>query len=94
MQSALEKMWPYIDEAFKPAAYETALLKDSVSVDLSSIKDQFYTELSALIDQATLTKPDHAYMQYGGKKGNHSEHLGFILTELQFLQRAYPGQKW
>jgi len=94
MQSALEKMWPYIDEAFKPAAYETALLKDNVSVDLPSIKDQFYTELSALIDQATLTKPDHAYMQYGGKKGNHSEHLGFILTELQFLQRAYPGQKW
>lgn len=94
MRAAVDKLWPYIDEAFKPAAFETDLLVDNISVDLAKIKDSFYTEISQLIENATLVKPDHSYMLYGGKKGNHTEHMGFILTELQFLQRAYPGQTW
>jgi ring-1,2-phenylacetyl-CoA epoxidase subunit PaaC len=94
MQVGVDKLWPYIDEAFKPASYETDLLEKNIAVDLSTIKEPFYAEITELIERATLKKPEHNYMQYGGKDGNHTEHLGFILSDLQFLQRAYPGQEW
>ena len=61
---------------------------------MASIKNETLNGIQAKISEATLRIPDDTVMQSGGKSGRHTEHMGFILTELQYLQRAYPGCEW
>ncbi|MEO8111294.1 MAG: 1,2-phenylacetyl-CoA epoxidase subunit PaaC [Ginsengibacter sp.] len=93
---ALEELWPYTGEMFEPAAYEVIAVKEQVGVDVSKLKNDWQRKVSEVFQHATLVYPgkESTWMQTGGKKGIHTEHLGFILAEMQFLQRAYPGCKW
>jgi ring-1,2-phenylacetyl-CoA epoxidase subunit PaaC len=93
---ALEEIWSYTGEMFEPTSYETALLENSISVNVSDIKDDWNKKTRHVLEEATLAYPDdkNTWMQTGGKNGIHSEHLGYILAEMQFLQRAYPGCEW
>jgi ring-1,2-phenylacetyl-CoA epoxidase subunit PaaC len=89
MKKAVDQLWMYTGELFMPAHYEV-----SAGADISILKDQWTEKIKSVFDEATLTVPEKAFMQSGGKDGRHTEHLGFILTELQYLQRAYPGAEW
>ena len=96
MEMALEELWPYTGEMFEACSYENLLIENRISVDVSEIKNDWETKITSILREATLSRPgsENVWMQKGGKSGIHSEHLGFILAEMQFLQRAYPGCEW
>lgn len=87
IKQAIEDIWPYAFEMFMPASYE-------VDVNLSNIQSQWLQQVAKVFDEATLQVPKNVFMHSGGKNGTHTEHLGFILTDLQYLQRTYPGANW
>lgn len=89
MLEALDALWNYSGEMFMPAAYETAL-----AVDFTALKNTWTEKVAAVLQEATLPMPQNTFMHSGGKDGRHTEHLGFILTELQYMQRAYPNCEW
>ncbi|HSN08566.1 MAG TPA: 1,2-phenylacetyl-CoA epoxidase subunit PaaC, partial [Hanamia sp.] len=93
IEKAIEDLWPYTGEMLVPADFETDL-KISVSVDVSSIKNDWLEKVTSVFKEATLEVPGESWMQSGGKNGVHTEHLGYILAEMQFMQRAYPGLEW
>lgn len=99
MLKAIDELWIYTGELFMPAVYETAAVKDGVAVDLSALKNEWDRKVNEIFGEATLPSPleegqGPKWMQTGGKEGLHTEHLGFILAEMQFMQRAYPGNEW
>ncbi len=89
MLEALDALWNYSGEMFMPAAYETAL-----AVDFTALKNTWTEKVAVVLQEATLPMPQNTFMHSGGKDGRHTEHLGFILTELQYMQRAYPNCEW
>lgn len=94
MKKALEELWPFTGEIFEAAAFEKAAAEAGYGVDPATLKDAWMEKVTDIFTQATLTVPAQGWMQSGGKEGKHSEHLGFILAEMQFLQRAYPNAQW
>jgi ring-1,2-phenylacetyl-CoA epoxidase subunit PaaC len=93
-QDALNELWPYAGELFEVDAVERALIEAGVAADPQGVRTAWQTTLDQVIVEATLVRPRDGFMQTGGRVGRHSEHLGHILADLQFLQRAYPGAKW
>lgn len=91
---ATEELWPYVDELFIPADYETRLLDDNISVDVSSLKTKWAQKTAEIFSEAGLPLPEKVFPQQGGKQGMHTEQLGYMLAEMQFLQRAYPNSVW
>jgi len=89
MLSAIDELWRYTGELFMPADYEKA-----DGPDVSLLKDDWMKKLTSVFEEATLPVPEKVFMQTGGKNGVHTEHLGYILTELQYIQRAYPNATW
>lgn len=87
MLNAIEELWRYTGELFMPAEYETM-------IDTAALKESWLNKVKEIFSEATLTLPEKIFMQTGGKEGKHTEHLGYILTELQYMQRAYPGCEW
>lgn len=88
MLKALAYLWPYTGEFFMPANYEKDML------DVSLLEDEWKQKVAAVLSEATLPFPEAVYMHSGGKQGTHTEHMGFILSDLQYLQRTYPGSTW
>lgn len=93
MERSLDDLWMYTGELFFPADYEQALLPVDIAVDLTTIRPLWEKRVRQILSQATLTPPG-AVMQKGGKQGRHTEQLGYLLAEMQFLQRAYPACEW
>jgi ring-1,2-phenylacetyl-CoA epoxidase subunit PaaC len=93
MTSAISQLWPYTGEMFIASGFEVDLEK-KISVDVSDIKNAWTEKIKSILEKATLSLPADDWMQTGGKNGRHTEHLGFILAEMQFMQRAYPGLEW
>lgn len=89
MLNAINALWMYTGEMFELTDYETAFVQN-----IDDIKEAWLQKVSGVFSEATLTVPENVFMQTGGKNGVHTEHLGFILTELQYLQRTYPGCEW
>jgi len=94
MQTALNELWMFSGELVKADEVDQLMLEAGIGADLDKIAALRKERIDDVLAQATLQKPDNDWMQEGGKQGRHSEHLGFILTELQFMQRAYPNMKW
>ncbi|MGC1498264.1 MAG: 1,2-phenylacetyl-CoA epoxidase subunit PaaC [Sulfitobacter sp.] len=95
MQKALTLLWPYVGELFTPDAVDTAMAEAGIAPDLTELRATFDTHVGAVMAKATLTIPDSTFAHKGGKSGfQHSEHLGHMLTQMQWLQRAYPGASW
>lgn len=97
MQKALIKHWDYIGEMFDICPYEKEMLVNRVAVDVNSLKTNWTEQVAKVINEATLAYPlqsDTGWHQRGGKIGLHTEHLGFILAEMQYLQKTYPGAEW
>lgn len=93
-QAALDELWPYTGELFEADAAERAMIEAGVAVDPASLKETWDRTLDAILAEATLTRPTGTWMQRGGRQGRHTEHLGYILAELQYLQRAHPEATW
>jgi ring-1,2-phenylacetyl-CoA epoxidase subunit PaaC len=95
MQTALDLLWPYVGEMFTPDAVDAEMAKAGIAPDPASLRAGFDTDVAAVMERATLRIPDTGFAHKGGKSGvQHSEHLGHILTQMQWLQRAYPGAAW
>ncbi len=94
MLKAMDELWMYTGELFMNAKYEPRIIKKEITVDLDLIKPEWEEKVKEILAEATLSYPDKVFMQKGGKEGNHTENLGYILAELQFMQRAYPGSEW
>jgi ring-1,2-phenylacetyl-CoA epoxidase subunit PaaC len=73
---------------------ERALIDAGIAVDPASLKSQWSKIVNGVAAEATLTLPSNDWMQQGGRIGHHSEHLGHLLSELQSLQRSFPGATW
>ncbi|HEY4147769.1 MAG TPA: 1,2-phenylacetyl-CoA epoxidase subunit PaaC [Chitinophagaceae bacterium] len=91
---ALANLWPYTGELTIAAPYEQSLAVAAIGVDPSSFKNEWLHKISEVLKEATLPLPPDGWMQTGGKEGKHTEHLGYVLAEMQYLQRAYPGAEW
>lgn len=94
MQEAIDDLWRYTDELFYLTDAEKEVIKEGIGIDVSSFKEEYYKEVSELLTEATLTEPENKYFTKGGKEGVHTEHLGYILAELQYMQRTYPNMNW
>lgn len=95
MQAAVDNIWTYTGELTIPTSVEKQLASEGIIPDITSLKDAWQEKVSSILAEATLTMPAQgSWMQTGGKLGTHTEHLGFMLAEMQYLQRTYPGLKW
>ncbi len=93
-ERALAALWPYTTELFLPDDVDRGMADAGIGVDPSTVHATWLEGVSATLDRATLPMPAPSAMRTGGKFGLHSEHLGFLLAEMQFLQRAYPNGSW
>ncbi len=95
MQTALDALWPYVGEMFTDDATDTAMAAAGIAPLPSTLRAAWDTQMTDILTQATLTRPDGDFAHQGGKNGaQHSEHLGHMLSQMQWLQRAYPGATW
>lgn len=94
MQTAVDELWPYTGELCTPDEIDHEMKEKGIGVDLEKIKPLWQAKVEEILAMATLTKPESTWMQKGGKQGKHTEHLGYILAEMQHLQRTYPGAEW
>lgn len=94
MEEALEDLIMYTGELFGNDATTEAAIAGGYGVDTAALKDEWRQMVLQVLGEATLELPEAGYMQKGGRDGVHTEHLGHILSELQYMQRAYPGLTW
>jgi ring-1,2-phenylacetyl-CoA epoxidase subunit PaaC len=94
IQDAFDELWAYASELFETSDGELALLGEGVSVDRRELHGAWERTVSTVLEEATLQRPDDSRSIRGGRQGIHTEHLGQLLAEMQFLQRAYPGLEW
>jgi ring-1,2-phenylacetyl-CoA epoxidase subunit PaaC len=99
MEKALDELWPFTGELFQADANGRELVEKGIGADLSRIRPKWTEKVKEVFAEATLVCPDGendkaTWMQTGGREGRHTEHLGYLLAEMQFLQRAYPGCEW
>lgn len=94
MQEAIDGLWPFTDELFHLTDADKQMVEEDIGVDVSTLKEAYYKKVSEVLTEATLSVPEEKYFQKGGKQGIHSEHMGFILADLQYMQRTYPNMKW
>jgi len=93
-QYALDTLWRYTHELFFENEVDQALQAENIAPSLAPIRAEWEKTVNAVLEEATLTIPQNGWKQQGGRTGLHSENLGYILAELQYMQRAYPGNKW
>jgi len=94
IQNSLNNLWRYTDELFYVDASDEVLTKAGIVPDLSDLKSLWLKEVNTVLELATLQIPTNNWQFEGGRKGVHSEHMGYLLSELQFMQRVYPNMEW
>lgn len=94
VRTAIDLLWSYTGEMFEMDAVDQAMARSGAGTDLSRLREPWLAHVARILGEATVPMPQSGWMQRGGKRGIHSEHLGYLLAELQFLQRAYPGATW
>jgi ring-1,2-phenylacetyl-CoA epoxidase subunit PaaC len=94
MQRAIDDLWVYTGELFEMDEIDRTLLTQGLAVDLAALRQPWSEHVGRTLEEATLEQPKQGWAQRGGKRGVHSEHLGYLLAEMQFLQRAYPNAMW
>lgn len=94
MQNALDELWKYSSEIFYEDTVDQELTEKGVLPDMTGLKEEWEETVNHVFAEATLQIPTNNWKQEGGRKGLHTEHLGYILAELQYMQRAYPGMQW
>jgi ring-1,2-phenylacetyl-CoA epoxidase subunit PaaC len=93
-QGALDELYAYSNELFESDEIERALIEAGIAADPAGLRGEWDRTTGRVFAEATLKTPPQSFGQTGGRKGRHSEHLGYILADMQFLQRTYPGAQW
>jgi ring-1,2-phenylacetyl-CoA epoxidase subunit PaaC len=93
-QTAIDDLWAFTGEMFHADDSERALIDAGIAVDPAMLHSQWRKTISDVVNEATLALPKSEWMQQGGREGRHSEHLGHLLSELQSMQRTFPGAIW
>lgn len=94
VQESVNLLSRYIDEMFYQDEVDQLLIQEGIIPDVKQFREEFDTNVNAVLNEATLQLPEKIWAIEGGRKGVHSEHLGYLLTELQYMQRTYPGMEW
>ena len=94
MQAAVDALWRFNGELFVADEIDQAVVETGIGVDPVALHDGWRTAVMAVLDAATLQVPDEPIVRTGGRSGFHSEHLGHLLSEMQWMQRTYPGLEW
>ena len=94
MQDAVDNLWRFTGELFQADALEIELSAQGIAVDPRELQAEWQATVRAALSDAGLQIPEEAPFRHGGKQGLHSEHLRPLLAEMQYLHRAYPGQRW
>jgi ring-1,2-phenylacetyl-CoA epoxidase subunit PaaC len=93
-QGAIDHLWAFTGEMFAIDEAERGLIDKGLAIDVASLRPLWLKTVAGVIAEATLTLPASDWMQQGGRSGRHSEHLGHLLSELQHMQRSFPGLTW
>ncbi len=93
-QRAIDELWGYTRELFEPSEAELRLIAAGIAIDRAALAAPWHNVVSDTLTEATLGIPSDSWSVRGGRVGVHTEHLGYLLAEMQFMQRAYPGQQW
>jgi ring-1,2-phenylacetyl-CoA epoxidase subunit PaaC len=93
-QKALDNLWRYTDELFSETSADLSLVTSGIVPSMAEIKEVWNKTVHAVFAEATLQIPTNNWQFEGGRRGVHSEHLGYLLADLQYMQRAYPNMKW
>ncbi|MGQ0829971.1 MAG: 1,2-phenylacetyl-CoA epoxidase subunit PaaC [Bacteroidota bacterium] len=94
LQNALNDLWMFTSDLFDMDEVDALLIKEGIAPDLNILKEQWEKHVKEVITEATLQIPATTFKQKGSRSGKHTEHLGFLLAEMQYVHRAYPGAKW
>ena len=94
MQNALDNFIEFFNEMFIPSSYETYCIENKICPELASVQIKTKQKLTEIVEEATIQIQTTYHSKKGGKSGLHTEHLGFILADMQFMQRAYPNENW
>jgi ring-1,2-phenylacetyl-CoA epoxidase subunit PaaC len=94
MQEAIDDLWTYTDELFHQTDADKLMVAEGVGVDITKLREDYYSNVSEILEEATLDVPVSKWFQKGGKHGIHTEHLGYLLADLQYMQRTYPNMEW
>jgi ring-1,2-phenylacetyl-CoA epoxidase subunit PaaC len=94
MSAAIADLWIFTEELFSSTEVEKEMASAAVGVDVALLRDAYFNRVHSVLNEATISIPDVKYFQKGGKQGIHTEHMGFILTEMQYMQRTYPNMTW
>jgi ring-1,2-phenylacetyl-CoA epoxidase subunit PaaC len=94
VQSALDALWPYTAELFEADELDAEMINAGVGPDLEAARRGWNATITAVLTEATLRRPQDKPFAWWGKRGEHSEHLGRLLAEMQYMQRTYPGAEW
>ena len=93
-QTAIDDLWAFTGEMFEVDESERALIDAGIAIDPAGLHPHWLKTVSSVMSEATLALPKREWMQKGGRSGRHSEHLGHLLSELQAMQRTFPGVTW
>ncbi|MEM7427026.1 MAG: 1,2-phenylacetyl-CoA epoxidase subunit PaaC [Pseudomonadota bacterium] len=93
-QAAVNALWPYVHELFTVDAVDQEMIDAGVLPDAGVLKASWQADIEAVLARATLSVPEDDWQPEGGKSGRHTEHLSYLLAEMQVLPRAYPDAKW
>ena len=93
-QSAIDNLWMFTNELFEMNEIENKMVAQKIGVDCLSIKAEWDQIIDEVLSEATLKRPENTHMTSGGRAGIHTEHLGHLLSDMQYLQHAYPDAKW
>jgi len=94
VSDAVERLWPYTGELFAADKVDEAMSAAGIGAELARVRERWSQTVDEVFAEAGLPRPEDGWMQSGGKRGHHSEHLGHLLAQLQFLPRAYPDARW
>ncbi|MBF7054774.1 phenylacetate-CoA oxygenase subunit PaaC [Halomonas sp. KAO] len=93
-QKAVDSLWGYTHEMFEMDETESVLADNDIGVDTTKLRDEWLRQVSSILTEATLEVPEDGWAVRGGRIGYHTENLGHLLTEMQFVHRSYPGCQW
>lgn len=93
-QGSVDALWAYTGEMFEADEVDQVFADEFNGPDLEALKTRWQEEIKAILEQATLDQPEDGWMMSGGKAGQHSELLGYMIAEMQYLQRTHPGACW
>ena len=94
VQGSINALWSYTEDMFDMNEADETLVKEGIAIDLDSIKADWKKTIDDVLAKAKLTLPENAFMHKGSRQGLHSEFLGHLLCEMQYIQRSYPNSEW